>query len=467
MTEHELQCLLVAEREWRITELEFCKKIPFLYTYPSFRSHYPLFWKFCIPMIYSHWEGFCVASMKLLVDYLNEISLSYQDAANHVLLLDNRKRFSYLQGNCSTDQQSRFLNEFLASQKTGVHIDRSVVSANSNLNFKQLSKMLSYFEISVSPVLGQQKPTIEKLVWYRNSIAHGENSITYDSSILCRMIGTIVSIFQGAKVEYIICGDGAIAISRKNTSFTSNDLLLIYNDFLCKLLIGGIYVEAIDNKDIDIGNLHGKNMLWPVGFGESASSNMHARVRMKLANNMETILLDGASNTAKSIDDLSQVFRKGNEMISQIKNLSTFYLIFGVTEMMHKNWSAAVSNLWIVTEQIIDFLWLNFFLTDKQRDPEIPSRIKSLQQDNRTYSTSVKQEILYQTGIISKEIYSNLYSVRKARNKLVHEGKMVSEEDATDLYNATNKLLQIATGQLGSEILPKVFPSKILRKVRR
>ena len=287
------------------------------------------------------------------------------------------------------------------------------------------------------------------------------NYVTYDSSILCRMIGTIVSIFQGAKVEYIICGDGAIAISRKNTSFTSNDLLLIYNDFLCKLLIGGIYVEAIDNKDIDIGNLHGKNMLWPVGFGESASSNMHARVRMKLANNMETILLDGASNTAKSIDDLSQVFRKGNEMISQIKNLSTFYLIFGVTEMMHKNWSAAVSNLWIVTEQIIDFLWLNFFLTDKQRDPEIPSRIKSLQQDNRTYSTSVKQEILYQTGIISKEIYSNLYSVRKARNKLVHEGKMVSEEDATDLYNATNKLLQIATGQLGSEILPKVFPSKI------
>ena len=78
------------------------------------------------------------------------------------------------------------------------------------------------------------------------------NYVTYDSSILCRMIGTIVSIFQGAKVEYIICGDGAIAISRKNTSFTSNDLLLIYNDFLCKLLIGGIYVEAIDNKDIDI-----------------------------------------------------------------------------------------------------------------------------------------------------------------------------------------------------------------------
>lgn len=287
------------------------------------------------------------------------------------------------------------------------------------------------------------------------------NHATYDHSVLCRMIGTITSVFQGVDVEYIVCGDGALAISRKNTSFTSNDLLVIYNDFLCKLLVGGIYVEAVDNKDITIGSLHGKNMLWPVDFGESASSNMHARVRMKLANNMETIFLDEANNTATSIDDLSQIFYKGSKMLSPIKNLSTFYLIFGVTEIMHKNWSSAASNLWIVTEQTIDYLWLNSFLKDKQRDPEIPSRIKSLQQDNRTYSTSVKQEILYQVGIISKEIYSCLYSVRKARNKLVHEGKMVSEEDAMNLYGTTDQLLQIATGQLNSEILPQVFLEKI------
>jgi len=284
------------------------------------------------------------------------------------------------------------------------------------------------------------------------------NHATYNHSILCRMIGKISSVYRGVDVEYIVCGDGALAISRKDTSFSSNDLLVIYNDFLCKLLIGGIYVEAVDNKDITTGSLHGKNMLWPVNFGESASSNMHARVRMKLANNMETILLDGASKSSKSIDELSQLFCKGSEMLSPIKNLSTFYLIHGVTEIMHNNWSSAVSNLWIVTEQIIDYLWLNSFLKDKQRDPEIPSRIKSLQEDNRTYSTSVKQEILYQVGIISKEIYSCLYSVRKARNKLVHEGKMVSKEDAMNLYGVTDQLLQIATGQLNSEILPEALP---------
>ena len=96
-----------------------------------------------------------------------------------------------------------YKDEFLASQKTGVHIDRSVVSANSNLNFKQLSKMLSYFEISVSPVLDQQKPTIEKLVWYRNSIAHGENSITVTQkdvetfiSCITKCIDEMLSLFS-------------------------------------------------------------------------------------------------------------------------------------------------------------------------------------------------------------------------------------------------------------------------------
>lgn len=44
-----------------------------------------------------------------------------------------------------------------------------------------------------------------------------------------------------------------------------------------------------------------------------------------------------------------------------------FYLIFGVTEMMHKNWSAAVSNLWIVTEQIIDFTSLTLYYTVSER----------------------------------------------------------------------------------------------------
>ena len=207
MTEQNLSELLVAERDWRIHELELCKKIPFLYTYPSFRTKFPIFWKFCVPIIYSHWEGFCVAAMKMLVDYLNEKDISYKDAANHILLLDNRKRFGYLQGNCTREQQTKFLSEFLEAQSQGISIDRSIISANSNLNYKQLSIMLSSFEISVSNKLEQQKPTIEKLVWFRNSIAHGDNSITVTQidienfiNSITKCIDELIALF----LEYIL-----------------------------------------------------------------------------------------------------------------------------------------------------------------------------------------------------------------------------------------------------------------------
>ncbi|MDT8903953.1 MAE_28990/MAE_18760 family HEPN-like nuclease [Anaeroselena agilis] len=177
MTEQNLGNILVAERDWRMQEMEFCKKIPFLYTTQNFRQHIDQFWRLCVPIIYAHWEGFVVAAMKSVVDYVNDIQVPYYMAPKHMVLLDNKARFGYLQGNCTLEQQSRFLDEFLQAQANGIHINRALISANSKLNYVQLEKMLAYFGIELSPALVSNKQGIEKLVWYRNSIAHGENSI--------------------------------------------------------------------------------------------------------------------------------------------------------------------------------------------------------------------------------------------------------------------------------------------------
>ena len=273
------------------------------------------------------------------------------------------------------------------------------------------------------------------------------NDCTYDQAILCRIVGHLSNTFNGIEIEYTICGDGALLISINEKSFSTNDLILHFNDFLCKLLLGGIYVEAINNKDITTGFLHGKNMIWPVNFGESLSSNMHARIRMRLASNTEAIVLYVACESAKSISEINTALSRGNAIIGDIDNISTFYLLTGISELRYGNWSASLSNLWIITEQITDFLWENRFLADETRNPNIPSRIQSLRQDNRTYSASVKQEILFQLGIIPADIYSELYSIRKARNRLVHEGKMVNKEVAMGLYKTIKTLLPIASKQ--------------------
>lgn len=139
--------------------------------------------------------------------------------------------------------------------------------------------------------------------------------------------------------------------------------------------------------------------------------------------------------------------------IEEIANISTYYLLTGITDLRYGNWSSALSNLWIVAEQLTDFLWETEFLADASKNPDIPSRLQSLRQDNRTYSASVKQEILFQLGIIPTDIYSELYLTRRARNKLVHEGNMADRKTAIGLYKAIKTLLSIASKQK-VEIIP-------------
>lgn len=281
------------------------------------------------------------------------------------------------------------------------------------------------------------------------------NDCSYNHGILCRVVGEIKNSFKNLELTYLICGDGALALSYTG-SMSSNDLLLHYNDLLCKLLLGGLLVESISQKDITTGSLREDNMIWPVNFGHSYNSHVHAVLRMKLTNSFEAIHLLNAVSSAISVEEFVKCLEKGTQIIKAVDRLSTYYLIAGITEMRYGNWSSALSNLWIIAEQITDYLWVNRFLDDPSRDPEIPARRQALLNDNRTYSTSVKQEILYQIGILTEDAYSNLYIVRKARNKLVHEGQLISEETARKLYSAVEALLKIAIANETPDVLPEV-----------
>lgn len=281
------------------------------------------------------------------------------------------------------------------------------------------------------------------------------NNCSYNHGILCRVVGEVKNSFKSHELTYLICGDGALALPY-DVSLSNNDLLLHYNDLLCKLLLGGLFVEAISQKDITTGSLRDDKMIWPVNFGHSYNSHVHAVLRMKLTNSFEAIHLLNAVSSAISVEEFEKCLDKGTQIITAVNRLSTYYLIAGITEMRYGNWSSALSNLWIVAEQLTDYLWVNRFLGDTSRDPEIPSRRQTLLNDNRTYSASVKQEILYQIGILSQAAYSNLYTVRKARNKLVHEGQLISEETARKLYDAVEAMLKIAISYESSDILPEV-----------
>ena len=141
---------------------------------------------------------------------------------------------------------------------------------------------------------------------------------------------------------------------------------------------------------------------------------------------------------------MSEKLNKGNMIVRAIPNLSTFHLLNGITEFKHRNWSAALTFLWVVVEEITDYLWLQNIINNVTG--ENSKKRKEILRDTRTYTMAVKQELLLQIGVLDERIYNNIFQIRQVRNKLVHEGKMISENMVTLLYESVKELLILAPG---------------------
>ncbi len=277
------------------------------------------------------------------------------------------------------------------------------------------------------------------------------NNISYSSGNLVRIVTKIE--IPNCDLPALICYDGAIAIPKNENFPTKESALNYFCEFLVKLLFSNFNIEGIDHKDIVVGNLNEKWSIWPTGLGESSISQTHSKIRMLVASNMDTIQL--SNPRIIKVSELKEKLNFGNSIFNKIPNLTPKFLLRGITEYNYNNWDLVLSNLWITVEQIIDYLWHFNFLSNKSFHPveEIPNRKNSMKDDSRTWSSSVKQEILYQSKILNEEILFNLNEARKTRNKLVHEGKAVSKETASSILNTTIKLMQLVCNDANLDFL--------------
>lgn len=277
------------------------------------------------------------------------------------------------------------------------------------------------------------------------------NANTYDHGELCRIVASIS--IKSFDFKLLVCYDGALAIPKLDRFSEMEKAVDFFNDLFCRLLIGGIYCEAVDHRDIVNGTLHKQSLIWPVDFGQSASTFLHSRLRLRLGNNIDSIILSNPKHI--HVSQFISALEKGNKIMSKIDNLSSKFLIRGITEIKYNNWDLVLSNLWITVEQLTDYLWLNHFLKKESFHPknEIDGRIKSMKEDNRTWSTSVKQELLFQNGILTDDIISKLHPARKSRNKLVHEARSVPKKVALDLFEGIKLMLQLASGKSENDLL--------------
>ena len=183
-----------ASREWRIHELENLKRMALEQFVQKDEILAKQFYRMCIAYIYAHWEGYIVETFKLLIEYLNDLSLKKHKVIPELQTFAVLKNLRPLAGKQSFEQCKEFVSEFRNDYKRSLRIDYKNFSTNSNLNYNQLTTIFSWFGLDIG--VEQYKSNINQLVNQRNRIAHGENGIIISREAISKYIEDLNAIFD-------------------------------------------------------------------------------------------------------------------------------------------------------------------------------------------------------------------------------------------------------------------------------
>ncbi|MEY8758995.1 hypothetical protein [Chryseobacterium tongliaoense] len=285
------------------------------------------------------------------------------------------------------------------------------------------------------------------------------NDVSYNHSNLLRVVTKLQT--EENQLDSLICYDGTIGLAQHGKFQEKNHAINYFNKILLALNLIGFSVEYVDHRDVLSGAFEDGWKISNSEMGGSALSHLHSKNRWRVGSNMDSIYLDNPR--ILTVNEFKGLLKLGLNVLESIPNLSPKFLNIGLTEIKYGNWDLVLSNLWISSEQLVDFLWHSKFLIniDKDSNSPISGRKQSLRDDNRTWSSSVKLELLFQTGLIDKNTFENLFNARKVRNKLVHEGKSANKEIAIGLLSAIINLLKTLVGPDVIKLIVPIFRNSL------
>ena len=173
----------------------------------------------------------------------------------------------------------------------------------------------------------------------------------------------------------------------------------------------------------------------------ASPNRFHNLVRHRMASPIEAIELMKPRTISHS--KLEEAVAIGLSVFNAIPNLSGEFLLKGTTGIARRDWGVALSNLWIVVEQITQHLWDREIIATMQLKNPIEGRKDQLN-DTRTWTTAARLELLHQKETLPTDALRFLSIARKARNALSHRGVHPDEIAAMASYRGVQELLQIA-----------------------
>lgn len=177
---------ILADVDWRVSELATIKSIPIKYSFDP--VHKDIHIKYSVPALYAIWEGFIKNTFLIYSNHLNSLSIKRENIA-YPLLTHHLDSICNFQNPRHAFDKKRKMMELIDKSLTEEITISPNVPTESNVNLKVLNKILERY--CITPADDKYEKGLNRLLLFRNKIAHGENALTVNMQHLTDFIKTI------------------------------------------------------------------------------------------------------------------------------------------------------------------------------------------------------------------------------------------------------------------------------------
>ena len=235
------------------------------------------------------------------------------------------------------------------------------------------------------------------------------NSNSYTGKELSKIITTLPNNDGNTTLPILVTVDGSIMLPVHETYKTKEMAVNKINEIISALFLGGLNINAIHLGDLEQGTLE-KGSEYSFSYIPSS----YNRLRNNWASNSELNVLLNPNYI--DVENIKNAYSIGIDLLNNI-SFSPIYLVQGYHSMQLWKTSDALSNLWIVIEQLTTLIMKNI---SNEKKNSIFEQLKIKQAEK----IDMKLKVLKKGKIISENSYDILDNVRNKRNDLVHEGKL-------------------------------------------
>ena len=162
---------IVKDIDWRVSELATLTTLPYRYKIAEIHVQTLLFYS--VPAVYALWEGFVKYSFTQYVRYINTLNIPINTVNENVLThaLTNSLSLNLENGITNFNSKKKYICAIHMLHMNPLVISEEIPT-HSNVNYEIINDILLRFNLSeLDP---KYKRPLNKLLHYRNSLAHGE-----------------------------------------------------------------------------------------------------------------------------------------------------------------------------------------------------------------------------------------------------------------------------------------------------